>query len=81
MLCCAVLDFPKPLLELIVLVELRHFIVYRKLSSGLQGETEAEAHGSILMAAALLDHGGGFMVPRYDETCTHVMKLRNHPSQ
>lgn len=59
----------------------RYYIVYRELNRGLQGGTEAEAHGSILMAAAMLDHAGEFMAPRFDETCTNVLALRTHPSE
>lgn len=54
--------------------------VFKQLSIGLEKGTEAPAHGSILMVAALLDHGGTYMKPRFIETCQKVMALKDHSS-
>lgn len=58
----------------------RLYIVHEQLSSGLDKGTEAHAHGSILMVAAMLVHGGKFMLPRFNETCVNVMRLKDHSS-
>ncbi|CAN0333881.1 unnamed protein product, partial [Laminaria digitata] len=65
-----------------------YFIVFRQLRLGLGKATElgmgrateAQAHGSILMVSAILDHGGKFMLPRFNETCVSVMELKDHHS-
>lgn len=58
-----------------------HYIVFKQLQLGLKKESEAEAHGSILMVEPMLNHGEKFMEPRFDETCVDVMNLRNHSSK
>lgn len=59
----------------------RRFIVFRQLSAGFTSDSEAVAHGSILMVGAMLNHGDTFMMPRYDETCHAVMKLKEKHGQ
>lgn len=63
-----------------MLQRISHFIVSQQLRLGMAKESEAEAHGSILMVEPMLNHGGNFMQPRFDETCVEVMALRNHSS-
>ena len=58
----------------------RYFMVFQQLRSGLGRTSEAQAHGSILMVGAILDHGGRFMLPRFNEICVSVMELKDHPS-
>lgn len=55
----------------------RRFIVFQQLSAGFTSDSEAKAHGSILMVSAILKHGGSFMMPRFDETCLAVMELKD----
>ena len=59
----------------------RRFIVFRQLSAGFTSNSEAKAHGSILMVSAILKHGGSFMMPRFDETCVAVMDLKDKHGQ
>lgn len=59
---------------------IRLFIIFEKLSDGLKAGTEREAHGSMLVVSAMLDHSGNFMKPRFIETCLNVMGLKNHTS-
>lgn len=60
---------------------IRRFIVFRQLSAGFTSNSEAKAHGSILMVSAILKHGGYFMMPRFDETCVAVMGLKDKHGQ
>lgn len=55
--------------------------MYNQLKFGLDRGTEAQAHGSMLMVGAILDHGEKFMLPRFNETCEAVMELKDHNSQ
>lgn len=58
----------------------RRFIIFKQLLVGFDSDKEAHAHGSILMVGAILEHGGYFMMPRFDETCVAVMGLKDKHS-
>lgn len=58
----------------------RLYLIFEKLSDGLTAGTERQAHGSMLIVSAMLDHSGNFMKPRFIETCVNVMGLKNHAS-
>ncbi|CAN0309105.1 unnamed protein product, partial [Hapterophycus canaliculatus] len=54
------------------------YIVFQELRSGFTKRTEEYVHGSILMSGAMLEHGGSFMMPRFDEICNAVMDLKHN---
>ncbi|CAM9685062.1 unnamed protein product, partial [Ectocarpus sp. 12 AP-2014] len=57
------------------------YIVFQQLREGFSKPTEANVHGSILMAGPMLEHGGNFMMPRFDEICAAVMGLKDNHSR
>ena len=76
---CEALGAPTPTRYFIVFQQLREGLG-RATELGLGRATEPLAHGSILLVSALLDHGGKFMLPRFNETCVSVMELKDHHS-
>lgn len=48
-------------------------------SSQATQKAEAAQHGSLLVLACMIHYTGEFMLPRFDEVCTAVMKFTEHP--
>lgn len=63
-----------------VILSSRLQTVFGQVEVGLSSKSEPEAHGSILMACALLNHGGSYMIDRLTQTCEHVMILKDSDS-
>ncbi|KAG5176076.1 armadillo-type protein [Tribonema minus] len=55
--------------------------IYDALQAGLAKGGEADIHGALLIAGAMLDNCSDFMVPRFREVCDAVMQLRGHKSR
>lgn len=56
-------------------------IIYAKAHEGFKKGTPDSCHGSLLVVGDMLTHTKNFMMPRYMETCTAIMHLRENKSK
>ena len=58
-----------------------YFNIYEQIHEGFRRNTPESIHGSLLVTREVLLHTGDFMIPRFKEICTAIMKLKEHRSK
>lgn len=58
-----------------------YFNIYEQIHEGFRKNTPESIHGSLLVTSEMLLHTGDFMIPRFKEICTAIMKLKEHRSR
>ena len=52
--------------------------IYAEMQANFTTSSPDVAHGSLLVLFTMLEHTGDFMLPRFEEVCSSVMKLTSH---